>query len=43
VNDVPPAGVNSPADPAALHTADGNYGGFTLPSSSGFIYKWERA
>jgi 1,4-alpha-glucan branching enzyme len=42
VNDVPPGGVNSAGDVTALHTADGNYGAFTLPSSSGFIYKWER-
>jgi hypothetical protein len=34
--------VNSAGDVTALHTADGNYGAFTLPSSSGFIYKWER-
>lgn len=28
-------------DPTAIRTNDGNFGGFTLPSSSGFIYKWE--
>jgi 1,4-alpha-glucan branching enzyme len=41
VSDVPPAGTNSRRDPTALVTADGNYAGFTLPSSSAFVYKWE--
>jgi 1,4-alpha-glucan branching enzyme len=41
VNDIPPAGSNSAGDPTALRTNDGRFGGFTLPSSSGFIYKWE--
>ncbi|MDH4064405.1 MAG: alpha-amylase family glycosyl hydrolase [Acidobacteriota bacterium] len=41
VNDVPPAGRNSIGDSTALHTADGNFAGFVLPSSSGFIYKWD--
>jgi 1,4-alpha-glucan branching enzyme len=41
VNDLPPNGSNSAQDPAALHTGDGRFNGFTLPSSSGFIYKWE--
>ena len=40
-NDVPPSGTNSAADPTALHSADGRFGGFELPSSSGFLYKWE--
>ncbi|HEX2253722.1 MAG TPA: alpha-amylase family glycosyl hydrolase [Thermoanaerobaculia bacterium] len=41
VHDVAPAGTNGAADPTALHTVDGRYAGFTLPSSSGFVYKWE--
>ncbi|GIK41585.1 MAG: hypothetical protein BroJett011_54180 [Chloroflexota bacterium] len=41
VNDIPPNGTNSSQDPTAIRTNDGNFGGFTLPSSSGFIYKWE--
>jgi 1,4-alpha-glucan branching enzyme len=41
VNDVPPDGSNSVHDPTALRTTDGRINGFTLPSSSGFIYKWE--
>ena len=43
VNDIAPDGTNSAGDATALHTLDGNFGGFTLPSSSGFIYKWETA
>ena len=27
-------------DPTALHSSDGRFAGFALPSSSGFIYKW---
>ena len=40
VNDLPPDGTNDPGDPTALHSTDGRFAGFTLPSSSGFIYKW---
>jgi 1,4-alpha-glucan branching enzyme len=43
VNDVPPVGTNSIQDPTAIRTDDGTFSGFTLPSSSGFIYKWEAA
>lgn len=39
VNDLPPEGNNSLADPTAIKTT-GHFGGFVLPSSSGFIYKW---
>jgi hypothetical protein len=41
VEDVAPVGTNSTADPTALHTDDGRFGAFDLPSSSGFLYKWE--
>jgi hypothetical protein len=41
VNDIAPMGTNSPSDATALRSNDGNFGGFVLPSSSGFIYKWE--
>jgi hypothetical protein len=41
VNDIPPNGLNSAGDPTAIRTNDGSFHGFTLPSSSGFIYKWE--
>ena len=41
VNDIPPEGTNSTGDPATLHSVDGRFTPFTLPSSSGFIYKWE--
>lgn len=41
VNDVPPMGTNSVHDPSAIRTDGGNFSAFTLPSSSGFIYKWE--
>lgn len=41
VNDIPPEGSNAPRDPTAIRTTDGRVGGFVLPSSSGFIYKWE--
>jgi hypothetical protein len=43
VNDIAPEGSNSPTDPTALRTDDGTFAGFTLPNSSGFIYKWESA
>lgn len=41
VNDIPPNGANSVDDPAALHSGDGRFTGFDLPSSSGFVYKWQ--
>jgi hypothetical protein len=41
-NDIPPEGTNSPDAPTALHSADGRFSDFELPSSSGFLYKWER-
>lgn len=46
VNDVPEThgglgGDNRPDSDTALRVAGGWYHGFTLPSSSGFIYKWE--
>jgi hypothetical protein len=41
-NDIPPGGTNSADDPTALLSHDGRYGDFALPSSSAFIYKWER-
>jgi 1,4-alpha-glucan branching enzyme len=42
VDDIPPHGANAPANPTALHSDDGRFNGFELPSSSGFLYKWER-
>ena len=39
--DIQPDGTNSRDDPSALRSADGRFGGFELPSSSGFLYKWE--
>jgi 1,4-alpha-glucan branching enzyme len=41
VNDIPPDGVNSAADPTVLRSNDGRFAQFTLPASSGFLYKWE--
>ena len=41
VNDIPPEGSNGASNPAALRSGDGRFGGFVMPSSSGFIYKWE--
>jgi 1,4-alpha-glucan branching enzyme len=41
VDDVPPGRTNSTADPATLHSNDGRFGAFELPSSSAFLYKWE--
>jgi 1,4-alpha-glucan branching enzyme len=41
VDDIPPGGTNSTADPATLHSNDGRFGAFELPSSSAFLYKWE--
>ena len=43
VNDIPPEGSNGTGNPTALRSADGRFGGFLLPSSSGFLYKWEAA
>ena len=40
VNDLVPYGNNSREDPATINT-DGFFPNFVLPSSSGFIYKWE--
>lgn len=40
INDLPPSGNNHPDDPSALDSQDGRFAGFTLPESSGFIYKW---
>lgn len=40
VDDLPPDGTNDPRDPTALHSTDGRSASFTLPGSSGFIYKW---
>jgi hypothetical protein len=40
VNDLPPEGENSLDHPTTIKTS-GHFGGFVLPSSSGFIYKWE--
>ncbi|TCL70945.1 1,4-alpha-glucan branching enzyme [Hydrogenispora ethanolica] len=39
VNDLPPLGTNSPEAPETITTA-GLFPHFTLPSSSGFVYKW---
>jgi 1,4-alpha-glucan branching enzyme len=41
-NDIPPGGTNSADDPTALVTEDGRFGGFDIPGSNGFMYKWER-
>jgi hypothetical protein len=41
VDDIPPAGSNSPQRDTALVSRDGRYAPFVLPSSSGFVYKWE--
>lgn len=42
-NDIAPDGSNSAYDATALHSNDGRFCGFELPSSSGFLYKWESA
>ena len=42
INDLPPEGENNICDPTTIKTT-GHFGGFLLPSSSGFIYKWEHA
>lgn len=41
ISDIPPGGNNSVQDTTALRANDGNFDNFRLPSSSGFIYKWE--
>jgi 1,4-alpha-glucan branching enzyme len=41
VNDVAPVGTNSAGDGTAIRSDDGRFLSFGLPSSSGFIYKWE--
>jgi 1,4-alpha-glucan branching enzyme len=41
VDDIPPVGRNSAADPTALHTTDGRCGAVDLTGSSGFLYKWQ--
>ena len=43
VNDIPPEGSNGAGNSTALHSNDGRFGGFVMPSSSGFVYKWEAA
>jgi len=43
VNDIPPEGSNGAGNSTALHTNDGRFGGFLMPSSSGFVYKWQAA
>jgi len=43
VNDLAPNGSNNASDPTTLQSHDGRYVGFELPSSSGFVYKWEAA
>ena len=43
VNDIPPEGSNGAGNAAALRSNDGRFGGFVLPSSSGFVFKWEAA
>jgi hypothetical protein len=41
VEDIPPDGENGTDRPTAIHTGSGRFLEFVLPSSSGFIYKWE--
>lgn len=43
VNDIPPFGSNNAEDPSTLESRDGRFHGFTLPSSSGYVYKWQQA
>lgn len=43
VNDIAPDGTNSADDPTALHSADGRFSTYDIPSSSGSLYKWEQA
>lgn len=40
VSDIPPFGANTAREPGTIETS-GYFEGFTLPSSSGFVYKWE--
>lgn len=42
VNDIPPFGTNTVGEQATIETS-GYLENFTLPSSSGFVYKWENA
>ncbi|QHV95127.1 alpha-amylase family glycosyl hydrolase [Spirosoma endbachense] len=41
VNDISPEGTNSSHESSTLQSNDGRFLNFSLPSSSGFIYKWE--
>jgi 1,4-alpha-glucan branching enzyme len=41
VEDVPPEGGNGAGAATALHSGNGRFTPFVLPSSSGFVYKWE--
>ncbi|MBI5547381.1 MAG: 1,4-alpha-glucan branching protein [Deltaproteobacteria bacterium] len=41
VNDIAPEGTNGADEPTALFSQDGRFGGFNLPSSSGFLFKWQ--
>ena len=43
VNDIAPEGTNSTHDSSVLRSNDGHFFNFSLPGSSGFIYKWEAA
>jgi 1,4-alpha-glucan branching enzyme len=43
VNDIEPDGNNSIDAEGTLQLEDGNFGGFTLPDSFGFIYKWQQS
>jgi len=43
VDDLPPFGSNGVAKETTVESQDGHFSGFRLPSSSGFIYKWESA
>ena len=43
VDDIPPEGSNGAGSSTALHSKDGRFAGFVMPSSSGFVYKWEAA
>ena len=43
VNDVAPEGSNDAGSATALRSIDGRFSGFVIPSSSGFVYKWEAA
>ena len=41
VDDVPSMGGNGAGAATALHSRDGWFMPIVLPSSSGFVYKWE--